>query len=286
MIDRQEFAEELVLRESIRKVIKIVLEKRKREEKQQLGEEKELRSIIRKLIITEAADVSDETPHQNTGINVLEDLLNKILTNIETDYKALTTKEEQKKSYRAHIVKGIMNILAPSKVVADIGVKGVAAIAEATLRTLDEEDDDIDITVGDDDEDIDITVDDDEEEGPNLGQEAFIDIAGGEPEEEDEFSIPGQNETGRNMAARTFKQMGKNILDHYELLADEEDRKLFYDYLITNVKLYFDKWDDESAPGVEEPTTPEYDEATAAEGGEELEPVPAEAGQEELELEL
>ena len=119
MIDRQEFAEELILRENIRKVVKIVLEKRRREEKQQLNEEKKLRSIIRKLI-TEASDVSKETPHENTGINVLEDLLNKILTNMETDYKALTTKPEQKKSYRVHIVKGIMNILAPSKAVEDI----------------------------------------------------------------------------------------------------------------------------------------------------------------------
>ena len=49
MIDRQEFAEELILRENIRKVVKIVLEKRRREEKQQINEEKQLRSIIRKL---------------------------------------------------------------------------------------------------------------------------------------------------------------------------------------------------------------------------------------------
>ena len=276
MIDRQEFAEELVLRESIRKVIKIVLEKRRREDKQQLNEEKQLRSIIRNLLIAEATDISAETPHENTGINVLEDLLNKILTTIETDYKALTTKPEQKKSYRAHIVKGIMNILAPAKAVASVGDKVEAAIAEAALRPLDEEDEDIDITVGDDDE----------EEGPNLGQEAFIDIEGGAPEEEEEdtFGIEGENETGMNMARRTFKQMGKNILDHYELLADEEDRQTFYDYLITNVKLYFDKWDTQSTPGIEEPTTPEYDAAAAeAEGGEEEAAI---AGEEETEIEL
>ena len=272
MIDRQEFAEELVLRENIRKVVKIVLEKRRREEKQQINEEKQLRSIIRKLI-TEASDVSKETPHENTGINVLEDLLNKILTNMETDYKALTTKPEQKKSYRAHIVKGIMNILAPSKAVEDIE-GNIGSIEEATLRNLDEQ--------GEEEEDIDITIDDDEEEGPNLGQEAFIDPAAGEPEEEDEFGIPGQNETGKNMAQRTFKQMGKSILDHYELLADDEDRETFYDYLITNVKLWMDRWDDEVSSDIEEPTTPEYEAAAEEAAG-----VPAaEEGEEELELEL
>ena len=86
-VDRQELAEELVLRECIRKVVKLVVEKRKKEENQQLLEENNLRSIIRKLIITEAAEVSDETPHESTGINVLEDLLKKIVPVIETDYK-------------------------------------------------------------------------------------------------------------------------------------------------------------------------------------------------------
>ena len=279
MIDRHEFAEELVLRESIRKVIKIVLEKRRREERGQLLEEKQLRSLIRKLIITEA-EVSDETPHENTGINVLEDLLKKILPVIETDYKSLTTKPEQKKSFRAHLVKGIMNLLAPSKAVADF--KGdIGNIEEATLRTLDEQ--------GEEEEDIDITIGDDDgtEEGPNLGQEAFIDVDAAEPEKKDDFGIPGENETGRNVTAKTFKQIGKNILDHYELLADDEDRETFYDYLITNVKLWMDRWDDESSGDIEEPTTPEYEEAAAEEGGEEeLEPAAEEGGEEELELEL
>tara|TARA_Y100000034_G_scaffold95661_1_gene116270 strand:+ start:208 stop:1011 length:804 start_codon:yes stop_codon:yes gene_type:complete len=267
MIDRQEFAEELVLRESIRKIIKIVLEKRKREEKQQLNEEKELRSIIRKLIITEAAEISDETPHENTGINVLEDLLKKIIPVIETDYKILTTAEEQKQSFRAHVVKGIKNALAPSRAVANLR----GSIKEAELRSLEEEDEDIDITIGDD-------------EGPNLGDEAFIDIdPDPKPEdEEDDFSIEGEDETGRNMAASTFKKIEKNILDSYELLANSEDRELFYDYLITNIKLYFDKFDDEMKMGLEEPTTPEYDEATA----ESPEEFGAPEGEEELELEL
>ena len=84
------------------------------------------------------------------------------------------------------------------------------------------------------------------------------------------------------MAASTFKKIEKNILDSYELLANSEDRELFYDYLITNIKLYFDKFDDEMKMGLEEPTTPEYDEATA----ESPEEFGAPEGEEELELEL
>jgi hypothetical protein len=244
MNDRQEIVDELVLREQIRKVIKIVRNRKA----ERLNEEKELRSVIRKLILSEAAAISNKTPHRSTGINVLEDLLNKVLTNIETDYKALTTKPEQKKSYRAHIVKGIMNILAPSRALADEPNDIIPSSIKEATEPLEEED-------------IDITIDP-EEEGPNLGQEAFLDVDAGDPEEEDQFTIAGQNETGRNIAAMTFRGgLQKNILDHYELLADDEDREIFYNYLITNIKLWMDKWDDEMSTDLEEPSTPEYEEA-------------------------
>ena len=61
------------------------------------------------------------------------------------------------------------------------------------------------------------------------------------------------------MALRTFKKIEKNIIDAYEILAGDEDRELFYDYLITNVKLYFDKFEDEISTTVPEPTTHEYE---------------------------
>ena len=50
----------------------------------------------------------------------------------------------------------------------------------------------------------------------------------------------------------------KNISETYAILHDEEDEKLFEDYLITNLKLYFDKWEQELGP-VTEPTTDEYE---------------------------
>jgi hypothetical protein len=37
---------------------------------------------------------------------------------------------------------------------------------------------------------------------------------------------------------------------------------MFYDYLIANLKLYFDKWDNEMSPTPpEEPTNDEYEQA-------------------------
>jgi hypothetical protein len=42
-------------------------------------------------------------------------------------------------------------------------------------------------------------------------------------------------------------------------LSDNEDQELFYDYLIANLKLYFDKFEGELAVDVEEPTNQAYD---------------------------
>ena len=99
-----------------------------------------------------------------------------------------------------------------------------------------------------------------------------------EPEEEpadaevESFGIEGLDNTGRNIAFRSYKKIESSIADSYKLLDDGKDRKEFYDYLITNLKLYFDKFEDEMAGSLEEPTTPEYEqeksdlEATEGEG--------------------
>ena len=55
MNSRQEIVEEMILREQIRKVIRIVKERRRKADAQMLNEEKELRSVLRKIILAEAA---------------------------------------------------------------------------------------------------------------------------------------------------------------------------------------------------------------------------------------
>ena len=82
-----------------------------------------------------------------------------------------------------------------------------------------------------------------------------------QPKPEDAFvEIEGEDETGRNIALQAFKRVEKQIREAFSILANEEDRDLFYKYLITNLKLYFDKFEDELQTMVPEPTTPEYEE--------------------------
>ena len=84
-----------------------------------------------------------------------------------------------------------------------------------------------------------------------------------DPEEEaatpDTFQpIDGMNMTGRNFASITFNKIENQILDAYESLGDKEDRVLFEDYLLTNLKLYFDRFEEELQPTLPEPESPDY----------------------------
>mgnify|MGYP003624251723 FL=1 len=231
MINRQELTEEMKLRQQIRKAIKIVKEKRNTAEQEVLKEENHLRSVIRKLI---EAEVATEVPGRSTGINVLEDLLKRIVPIIEDDFKQLTTDKVQRKSYRTHIVNGIQSLLAPSNVV-DAGAEEIS---------------EIDIEVGGEEDDafIDVREPDAEEELPEIDPDL------------DDFGVEGEDETGRNMAYETFKKIENNILNSYDLLSNEKDEEEFYKYLITNVKLYFDKFEEELTPNLDpEITTDEYE---------------------------
>jgi hypothetical protein len=229
------------LRSLIRKDLKRFLENKKATHNETLLEEKRFRKIIQSLIKEIAkTDVATAQPHKNTGINVLEDLLRNIIPTIEEDFKALTSALDQRKSFRAHILNAIKNTLKPVAVVANVPHEK----EELEDSPLEEQD-------------LTIKVDDTEDEKfiPVRAQ----DLEPEEEEEEDTFSIEGEDLTGRNFASLTFNKVEKQILDAYESLANKEDAKLFYDYLLTNLKLYFDKFEDELKATVGEPESPDYE---------------------------
>ena len=256
--------EEKSLRENIRHLIRHVKQK-------SINEETQLRGLINQFIDIEVAsgqlsegqtpDVSP-TPNKSTGINVLEELLKKIIPVLEVDYKSLTTNSEQRDSFRAHVLNAVVNSLTPAQINND---------AAEDRGDLDEE---IEINVGagaDDDKFIDIRTDAeksaaDEEEEEDPRDEFGADVEG--------------DQTGRNVAYQSYKKIETSVIDSYELLSDPEDQELFYDYLIANLKLYFDKFEEELADSVEEPTNQAYDMAKSGEAGE------LESGEEDLELEL
>ena len=263
--------EEKKLRENIRHMIRHVKGKRMNS---QLNEEKRLREVIRGLMDHEMKNLNEEerfrtivrtfikrevdilvegqtpdtdpTPNKSTGINVLEDLLKKIVPVLETDYKMLTTADSQRQSFRAHIVNAVIDTLTPAKTnnAAESG-------DEEALEEV------VDVDIGGEDEDKFIDIRTDAEISAEEEEEEA------DPREEFGTGVEGEDETGRNMAYESFKKIESNVIDSYELLSDTEDQELFYDYLIANLKLYFDKFEGELTSSVEEPTNAAYDTAAA-----------------------
>ena len=263
--------EEIIQEQRLRRVIREKLKRMLSQENEQLLEEQRLRKIIRHKLLTEG-DVSDMHPHRSTGINVLEDVLKKMITTLRTDYKRLTTSKAQRDSFRAHMLHAVKQSLMPA-LVNDMYLQDTDTLmAEPTgLSTGDEEakspSDEMLADIGDlnlDDieleEDIDIDVEPDPEKDLDIEGEKEKTPA---EQEKDEFGsgLEEMDETGKNMAYTTHKKVSQYILDAYDMLTDRQDKKVFVDYLITNMKLYFDKFEGELASELQEPTTPEYEQA-------------------------
>jgi len=253
--------DEQILRENIRQLIRHVKVKKINEEKEVRNSLKKLMRLELKSMLSESSTPdNDPAPNRSTGINVLEELLKKIIPVLEADFKSLTTSEEQRQSFRAHIVNAVIDTLTPAKINTQAGGDG-----EETLEEV------IDIEIADEeDKFIDIRTDAEKKADEETEEES-------DPREDFGAGIGG-DETGRNMAYNSFKKVENNVIDSYELLSNPEDQELFYDYLIANLKLYFDKFEGELAGQVEEPTNQAYDTAKQE--------VPGAGEEEELDLDL
>jgi hypothetical protein len=265
---REEVLGEAKIRKYIRKKVKKMLHEQKKE---QFLQETRLRKIIRGLL--KEGDISDMHPHRSTGINVLEDVLKKMITTLRTDYKRMTTSKVQRDSFRAHMISAVKKALAPS-LVNDAYLQGTDALMaeptpdfggpnsdeevygekETAVSPPEEEDDLMGALDKLEEAEIEIDIDDDSEKKIPVEDDD-------EPDEVEQFSaeLSDMDETGRNIAFTCFKKISQYILDAYDMLADVEDKKIFVDYLITNLKLYFDKFEDELQKEVIEPSTDQYD---------------------------
>lgn len=263
--------EEQVLREYIRhKISKIIHEQEK--------EEYKLRKVIRRLL--REGDISDVHPHRSTAINTLEDVLKKAIPTLRTDYKRLTTDKAQRESFRAHILKAMEDAVKPSMNNAKYGAGGTLLSEPTNLEDKEaevEEEEPIEEPVeepaeeagGAEDEiadelaaleEAEINITDDEDPKDKSDDDKKLNVEPDEePDEKAEFGagLEGMDETGRNMAYTTFRKISQYILDAFDMLANLKDKEVFIDYLLTNTKLYFDKFESELQNTVDEPKSPE-----------------------------
>ena len=232
MIDRNEMAQEILLRKNVSKAIKIVLERRGAREAERTEGERALRGIVRELLEGQSA-VASVAKHDSTGINALEDLLKNtnVLSVLETGYKSLTTDKNQRESYKNHILSAIQKSLAPEESRKEAG-ENVEITEEIDIGITDRPEDDPDfINVNDDDK----------EEEPEP------------PDEREEFGLDGADKTGRNRAFTDFQDIEKVVLTAFDDLDNPEDIAMFEEYLLKNIALYFEKYEGELQTNVPEP---------------------------------
>ncbi len=254
---------ETLLRKYIRNKIKESM--RKDSEKEQ-----QLRQVIRGLI-KEAKEQAN--PHPNTGINKLRDAFRKAKPSIKSKFQQLTTSEEQRTSFTAHLLNAFISLFqqldalnaqgGDPNPVPDADIKGpegleappadsnIEADVEAELDGLLQE---IDVQVQDDDEEVFDVVSD---EKPPPKSQVEKDVAKKkevETEREDFGSGLGDmDRTGRNQAFDAFRLVQSYFSDAYLDLDNEADREMFKDWCLYNLELLMKSYESELNPNLAKP---------------------------------
>ena len=222
MISRIQLIKEEMLRDYIRKSLK---------QKDRLVEQQEnqLRSVIRQMI----NEATEADPSANTGINVLEELLNNIATQFKDNYKMLTSEPAERISFIKHFIAFVNDVLNQEKMndeAADIAAAMMAdEVPVEDDKGLDDLEEDIDVSVGEEEE----------VSGESEEQEAgmFPDVDKDKDEDESWINIEGCNPDGRARAILAFKDIKKKILDAYSTIGGK-NAELFKTYLIKNLDAY------------------------------------------------
>jgi hypothetical protein len=271
--------QEQKLRTFIREgIIKKKKERLQEQFKQALNKNK-LRNIIKGILLKEATDVNTDTPNRSTGINVLATTLKLVIPIIKQGYEQLTTSPDQRRSFRAHIIQNAINTLVRvdlttgseeetrtgdeerEEVVMPDNPE-VAADVEVEEPVEELEEQDIDIEVGADDEEKFIDIEGEDEEEPVAPEDAE-EVVKAVTDEKEFVQLGGMDDTGMEMAQRTFPKVQKQIADGYAMLSLKSDKEDYADFLVANLKMYFDQFDQEENVNLEEPTSPEYERVKA-----------------------
>ena len=249
IIKREQFIEELQLREQVRKIIEIVKKRKQLQESQ--GEER-FRALVRQLI-----NEQEEAPGEAgraTGIKVLdEEVLQNIIPIFKKYYFQLDN-PEKRESFRSHVINAAENLLNT----IDSGPGTVTAtLSEPTTEApppIAEQDVSMDVGGSPQDDPMYIPMADEAPDDPEAdAQSEFRTGIDGE--------LTPDQEVGALRAQTAFNGPDTTIKKAYTDLRGD-DAALFREYLITNLKLHFDTMEEELSM-TPEPTTPSYEEETA-----------------------
>tara|TARA_B100000287_G_scaffold5037_1_gene4908 strand:+ start:5075 stop:5938 length:864 start_codon:yes stop_codon:yes gene_type:complete len=229
-IDRQITAETFYRK----KIKSVILEFKALQEQKRKKEniiEKIYRAKIRKDLKT-LLEKKETVRYKSTGLNSLDDLFmnSNLLTTLETPYNSLTTSKEQRDDYKNHVLQSIIDLF---KTVSPDSEEEGEVMSESLQRLFEEADIQVQVT--------------DEE----LPEDKTVGPAARETEEEEESPRSDNAEaadeegdfTGRNKAQSAVSKVEKSIMDYYDDLGNPADKSDFKTYLLANLRLYFDRWE-------------------------------------------
>ncbi len=230
-IDRQ-IAAERFYRHKIQEGIKRFVAVRSDKKKKEMIIEKLFRAKIQKDLKA-LVEKKQTRIHSSTGMNSLEDLFSNtnLLSVLESDYYYLTTSEEQRKDYKNHVLTAIIGMFKN----IDLSPEGEGKLEESLKKLFEQEDADIQVEVTDED------LPEDKIVGP--ARDEIEDEKEKDEDENAESIDPDEDLTGRNRAMSAISKIEKSIKDAYNVLGNPADKSDFKTYLVANLKLYFDQWE-------------------------------------------
>ena len=235
--------QEQILRRHIRNKIQQKHSQILMERKLVLIQEEKLRKVIRGILLKEASEVNFDTMSKSTGINILKKTMKKIAGILQDTYMSLSSSKEQRDSFRAHILRNIVDLFIRVDLLSDRDeakeakagqlpvtpeTNPVPAGAMKAGETIQEEEKGKKKNVK---EDIDIDVEDEgDADVPKAAASTGADKPPAGPtsdkvKDKQFISIPGEDPTGRNVSAETFPFVQKTIADDYSLLSLEKDKE-------------------------------------------------------------
>lgn len=284
--------EEKVLREFVRKTF---VAKMLQEQKKKMLQEQQVRKYVRSLIsetmidklntvISESKDMAN--PHPNTGINKLRDAIRKAKPSIKTKFQQLTSSEEQRDSFKNHLLAAFVRLFNELDAISAKADEGevlatdselgldLEAPPEDEMDQLEKEIEaetgediqlenmlrEIDIDVEDAPEEVDVVSDEIEnekeaEKNKNLSQvEKDVQKKKEQEKAREEFGAGLEGDaTGRNQSFDAFNLVQSYFSDNYLDLDDPNDREMFKKWGLYNLKLLLDSFEEELAPQLQAP---------------------------------
>lgn len=246
-IDRQIISEK-IFRQKIKLAISKFNENKLNKAKKQLIAEKIYRAKIRHdlKMISEKKRVV----HSSSGMAALDDLFlnSNLLSTLEDAYYSLTTSQEQRDDFENHILQAALDLFKTAAPQEDD-----KNLSESLQFLFEQEEADISIEVTDEE------LPEDKIVGPERKEREEQEEG---PEDDNAESIPEEEDlTGRNKAQSTFSKIEKSIMSYYTDLGNPADKADYKTYLIANLRLYFDRWENALKNEVNPEFSPDIDQA-------------------------